>query len=373
MAIEALKVDIEAEEHPGTLPDDNAVTELLFETLKLYEQGKLEAAFDKCKAALRENPESPSGHSLLCLIYEKKADEQIEKGNRDDAIDYLHAAIRQMERVLEENPDSAADQDKLDELKVKLVVLNETFDKKPRPTLPFSFKDVKHTQLPWIAGAVVFVLVFGVWAIVTGFSRPSEPVKERLQAPQSQTQPTPLPQQQDSQMPPAVSGPSSPVWSYQPPQSNSAMPAYPQVPQVPAQSQQPPSSAVTDRTLPPLTPYPVETPRQPEKPKQDEQASVLPAPEQKPAESASSAFMKGDYETAAKLYEQAISSGQNTGEMHQKAGMCYYNLGRKDAALNHFNRAKQIYVDQKARGIDPEAAARAIDTCNLYIDVLSRG
>jgi len=65
--------------------------------------GNLDAAIKACEAALVINPASTTAHSLLSTLYEKKGDDQ-------RAIDHLEA-------VLEINPDSMADQAKLDQLK----------------------------------------------------------------------------------------------------------------------------------------------------------------------------------------------------------------------------------------------------------------
>lgn len=64
--------------------------------------GNLDAAVKACEAALVINPASTTAHSLLSTLYEKKGDDQ-------RAIDHLEA-------VLEINPDSIADQTKLDQL-----------------------------------------------------------------------------------------------------------------------------------------------------------------------------------------------------------------------------------------------------------------
>ena len=65
--------------------------------------GNLDAAIKACEAALVINPASTTAHSLLSTLYEKK-------GNDERAIDHLQA-------VLEINPDSIADQTKLDQLR----------------------------------------------------------------------------------------------------------------------------------------------------------------------------------------------------------------------------------------------------------------
>jgi tetratricopeptide (TPR) repeat protein len=127
-------------------------------------------------------------------------------------------------------------------------------------------------------------------------------------------------------------------------------------------------------TLPPLDPYPVRpsqsssiTPSSP-----TEHQTTPSAPEKKASERAREAYLRNDYDTAASFYQEAISSGEDTGENRQKLGMCLYNLNKREAALSHFKRAVELYTAQKASGGDSAALSRAIDTCRLYIDDLSR-
>ena len=91
-----------------------------------------------------------------------------------------------------------------------------------------------------------------------------------------------------------------------------------------------------------------------------------------PAETARAAYSVGDYDSAASLYQQAISGGQDTAENHQYLGMALFNLGRKAESITHFNRAVQLYLDRKAKGIDPSAAESGIRTCKTYIELARR-
>jgi tetratricopeptide (TPR) repeat protein len=308
------------------------------------------------------------------MIYEKKSDQQLAQGNREDGEDFLRAAIRQIERVLDMNPDSVADREKLDELLEKLDDLtNSGVPKKPNLRERAQSLTTR-VPLPWLAGAGTFAIVFIVLTIM--FVKGKTPDKpERLEPPQA-AQLRQRQAQSEQQLPPAVNTPATtpsqqPAWSYQPqqtqqqPQTYSRQPAY--------QYSTPPSVPEPRAQLSPLPPYPVEQPRPTDHPKTEH--TVQPAPVSRPesvrnpGESARSAFMKGDYASAATLYEQAISNGEDTGENQQKLGMCLYNLNKREAALEHFQRAVQLYMAQKAAGADVNAA---IDTCKLYIDDLSR-
>ena len=366
LVVEALELEVEEKAEQAGPPNDEAVTELLYETLKLYQSGKLEAAFSKCREAIRMNPNSPSGRSLLTLIYEKKADEQADKGNWEDAQDYLNAAIRQIERVLEANPESVADREKLAELRAKLEALTEKGTAPLQPLPARLLAMAARVPLRWAAGLGVFVLVFVLLMAFLG--RKGEPAKaEPTQA--RSVQPSPQPNQG---LPPPVSSPSSglriPAWTYRPPDSPTVQPN-PSGQERPYY--QPPEVTEAPEALVPLEPYPVKKQEPPPSPdrKPEQAKEPPPAPERAPAETARAAYARGDYQTAASAYEDAIKQGEDSPENHQALGMCLYNLGRKDAAIVSFNRAVQLYLDRKAKGIDVEAAEQGIRTCKQYIEL----
>lgn len=384
MAIEGLSIGEEPVEEHEQQPDDDAVAELLFETLKLYENGKLESAFAKCKMALQMNPNSTSARSLLGLIYEKKADIQLERGNKEDAEDYLRAAIRQIERVLEVNKDSDADREKLEALCAKVDDLSE-YPVVKRPSLIRkeieSIKALPPALLAGVSTTLILIVFIFVLLVFRGGESGKAGRLETTPAPQqvvNGNQPSAQPSTYNGQQRPlqVQPGPSNlpPAWTYNPQANSAPQQSYAPLPQG---SNQPPSQQAQQSSshspLPPLTPYPVEKPKQAanqQKPEQPHQPA--PVPVKNPAEAARAAFMRGDYQSAAQLYEQAIASGEDTAEHNQKLGMCFYNLAKKDAAISRFQRAVQLYMEQKARGVDVEAADRAIDTCKLYIDDLSR-
>lgn len=379
LIIEGLNVEVEPGEEQSQSLDDTAVSDLLYETLKLYESDKLESAFAKCKTALGMNPQSSSAHSLLSLIYEKKADLQLERGNREDAEDCLRAAIRQIEWVLEANKDSDADREKLEELCAKVDRLNKYPGTKRVSFIQQAFAFVKGLPTPWVAGAGTFMIVFVILAAMLLRGGGKEERLEKNPAPQQVANrdqlPAPYGQQYPTQSGQPQSTPSSlpPAWTYEPPQSRTgSQQSYTPVPQGNNQQAQPAQPSALPSTMPPLTPYPVSKPQSKEQPKQAQPAQAASTPNRKPAESARTAYMRGDYQSAAELYEQAIASGEDTAENHQKLGMCLYNLTKNDAAISHFQRAVQLYMAQKAAGIDVDAAERAIETCKLYIDDLSR-
>jgi tetratricopeptide (TPR) repeat protein len=366
LVVEALELEVE-EERPLAGPVDGAaVAELLDNTLRLYERGRLDAAFASCKQALRMSPNTPSGHSLLGLIYEKKAEEEAGRGNREDAEDYLHAAIRQFERVLDANPNSDADRGKLEELRATLDGQTAVQVMKRPSAADRAIAALGRVPLPWAAAAGASVVVFIILALALrgAGEKPAVP-REPPQAQAAQPSLPPAPQ-------PSAPANQAPV--YQPAQPSTVFPPSVYQPET-TPSYQPPSA----RVVPPASPFLFE---KTERPSQASPAAGRPAKVKPPApapaaqaplaEQARAAHARGDFESAAALYEQAIAQGDDTADNEEKAGMCLYNLGRKDPAIAHFQRALQLYTDQKAKGTSVEAAASGIDRCRLYIDDLTK-
>src|SRR5689334_4665850 len=87
------------------LPDssEERVRKLLLEAYTKYEAKDLDAAVAICAEALELRPDSTDAHSLMSTLHEKKGDRDI--------------AISEREKVLELNPGSIADREKLDELR----------------------------------------------------------------------------------------------------------------------------------------------------------------------------------------------------------------------------------------------------------------
>lgn len=380
LIVESLELDVEQSEGLPEPPDDAAVSELLYEALKLYEQGKLDLSFAKCRESLGLNPNSPSGRSLLALIYEKKAEGQVEKGNLEDAEDYLRAAVRQIERVLEANPDSVADREKLDDLRAKLEGQARFVVKKRLPVMDQAKAQLMRVPLPWLAGGGTTLFLILVYlmasAVVGGKNQPNNRAL-LTQSPQ-QTQ---MPQQPQQQPQPAQAYPntiSGPAWTYQPPaaaaqQPATALPPQTYAPQPQSQYRPPDLSPLPSAQAQPVQPYPVESPPRPapeRAPRRSAEVKLPPAaPQASSSERARTAYASGDYQSAAALYEQAIMQGEVTAENHQALGMCLYNIGKKNTAVDHFEQAISLYSARKAKGIDADSADSGIRTCKLYIDL----
>lgn len=391
-------------DQPSAPVNETLLAEILHDTLKHYERYELDAALAKCREAMSINPNGASGHSLMALIYEKKAEQQMAAGNPAAARDCLRSAINQIERVLDANPGSVADRSKLEELRAKLSDPNGIAPKKVFPLKDRVFAYINNVPPQWSVSIGVFLLLFLALIFILRDSgaknrtahagaNPSQPTQVADQptptfpqqaAPQQPVQPgqqnpsgwgnppqTAQPMQQNNPVPSqtdAVNPPPPPV--YQQPQASSTVPSMPAVPPevIPYQPDEP-VLPITTPVKPPKTPKPKPS-KQPSASVERVKTPAAPRTEFHPSEQARAAFAKEDYDTAARLYEQAIDRGENNAENHQELGMCMYNLNKKSAAVNHFQQALKMYSDRKAKGLDPESAETGIRTCQDYLSLL---
>jgi tetratricopeptide (TPR) repeat protein len=102
--------------------DEVALGEQLYEVWQIYSQGDLDTALTRVQTILQQAPDSSSAHSLLALIYERKAEDLLRQGKVDEARDMLKSAVAEYEKIIDLNPDSVADREKLAALRMKLAV-----------------------------------------------------------------------------------------------------------------------------------------------------------------------------------------------------------------------------------------------------------
>lgn len=144
--------------------DEVALGEELFIIWQHYSSGDLDLALDKAEKVIRRAPDSTSAHNILALIYEKKAEKESAAGNEDAARDLLKLAVEQYERIIDLNPDSAADREKLASLRLKISGQTSVA---PRPKHVFDFRTaIKAVPLPFLAGFVTMLLLFVVGVVL---------------------------------------------------------------------------------------------------------------------------------------------------------------------------------------------------------------
>jgi tetratricopeptide (TPR) repeat protein len=132
------------------LPEDK-VSELLVLAFKQSESHDLEGAIKACGEALEIRPDSTSAHSLMGMLYEKKGERQ--------------KSIAEFEKVLDLNPGSIADREKLEQLRDSTTQITPrritTSRRTPGPVL---FEGQAGAAI--VALAVFFLVVMiGAWAV----------------------------------------------------------------------------------------------------------------------------------------------------------------------------------------------------------------
>ena len=176
-----LDVLVSREPEPVSTPtaDDVGLGEELFAVLELFEHGDLDAALGKSHALVSDNPNSASAHSIVALIYERKAENALAQGNPDGARDFLKRAIQHYEAIIDLNPDSAADREKLVSLRLRhtgheaplkpQVSFGPGVDSKRSP-LGGVVQRVRSVPRPALAAAGALVAVVILVVAVTGLS-----------------------------------------------------------------------------------------------------------------------------------------------------------------------------------------------------------
>ena len=324
---------------------DVAVGELLYQTFQFYETGNLDEALANCKDALRLNPESTSGHSLLAMIYEKKSELAAMSGLDEAAKDYILSAMRQHERVLEFNPDSVADAEKLRELKRKV---QQNWDEPQevmtvRRAVELSAQTIREVPMPVIAGVVatlaVLVMLLFIW------SNSGQPKAQ------------PIAKQAPGAVPSQVAqGPTSNNEQYIPPAPRSGPVPEPQfiapqgapTPAAQTSNGQPslvvPSVRISPRALPPVAVG-----------GQPAQRVVRPLRNAPPV---------------APVAAQPPQPQKLRGSDYQIQGMDLARQNKSQDAITAFKHAINAYQDQIKAGDDIDSANAGIRTCKHYIEML---
>ena len=171
---------------------DVALGEELFSVWQSYEAGELAAALTGVEKIILTHPESSSARSILALIYERKAQKEIESGNILAGQDFLKLALAQYEKIIDLNPDSAADREKLVSLRMKLAGKNISLPGAAAVvTKPINgFKEaLKVIPVPYLAAAGAFFLVLMLTIIF--WPAPEKPSVKITQA-GSSSEPTKL-------------------------------------------------------------------------------------------------------------------------------------------------------------------------------------
>lgn len=159
----------------------------LFNVLELIESSDLDAALEKAEKLASDNPGSASAHSVIALIYERNAEREHAEGNEERSHEFLKLAVEHYEAIIDLNPDSAADREKLITLRMRYTGHAAPVSK-PKPPVSLDFAAaLKSIPKPALAAFGTFLVVLMLVIVFTKppRSRPAKP--EPATATSSQT------------------------------------------------------------------------------------------------------------------------------------------------------------------------------------------
>ncbi len=349
---------VEVTDGPGTgqrVAGENAdlddVGRLLDSAFELYDGGNVDQAMEICLAALRVYPDSVTGRSLLSAIYEKKGD--------------LDAAIRQMERVVDMNPESTADVNRLDGLRLRARLMASA-GSEPSPAWMDTAREM--LRRPGVLGGAVVGLALLVLAV--GFAmRPRPDQGAALDVPAVVPGGAPAASQgplfgSTPQSAPVSSGLFEGVGS----QTSQAAPQEPRQQEPPAQRAQPVESA-------PPAPRPA-----PESRPADMSRPVAPAPPAAPTRAAIPADSTPPTPEPRISITRTTPSGTSsgtaapasptTGRALQQQAMEYKRNGQTEQAIASFRKAIDAFRRDAASEGGGFEAQQGIRSCELELKLL---
>jgi tetratricopeptide (TPR) repeat protein len=382
--------------------------ELLAQGFRHYDRGEFDGARDACRDAVDLRPDGTDAHALLSTCYERLGD--IEK------------AIAERERVLELNPASIADREKLEALRTGITQVAPRRILSPRLKANGFWDSPAGAALAAVAAALVVIAVgYGVVtyreqrtrhsapgsgtppggavgstsagnpapAMPPGFSgatpaaQPQTPLATsaaqqppasgaRTGFPQGDLGPLPLRPQQprlEAQASPAEPDTGSGGF-FDPGAGSASPPANPRV----ANSAGPGSGSATGSSPGPGRIEIVVAPQGPgpgnPSPNAPGGATSSQMESRNNAEIARNLQLAGDYRRAAQAWERALAgAGDDSARIHQAAALCYQRVGDNPNARRHYGEAIQDYRDLMSAGKAKEAAEQGIRTCEAGLKV----
>lgn len=333
------------------LHDDLALGEALFSVWRLFEAGRLDEALVEGEKIAYESPDSTSTHSLVALIYERKAARELEVGNTSGAHQFLQLAIEHYEKVVNLNPDSGADREKLTLLRMRLAGQLPAPKSKPRiSNLKTAFAAI---PMPVRAGFGAFLLALIV-AIILIPGGKQEP-QVRVSTTETDRSASSHPLQDIGKREPPSTPPERSLSVYTFPSTSAAgRDLVPTPPESRAtQQESPPKPAVKPAALPALGPELTLIPE----PKRTE------PPKSKPSASASTK------EAEPKPAQDDSSHSGPTGRSMFAEAIRLYNAGQPQEAIGAAEQAIALYQADVEAGRNVDEARRGIDNAKKQIKV----
>jgi len=350
--------DAEPQDGAETRTDEVGLGEELFRVLELFEEGDFDAAIESGEKISEANPGSASAHSIVALAYERKSQQELDSGNTDGARNYLKLAIAKYEKIIDLNPHSAADREKLATLRLKLTghrtppepagfiaYFKKLFDAVPRPVLA-------------AFGAFVVLLALAIVLTGSGAKHPDRVAINRTA--------------ESSNRPHVSVTPSAPVNA---PVNAPALSVY----------TFPPAAATTPPSPRPITPAPQVMLPEPRPKPQDvspirippigNELTLTPAPKSSPAPKPAQEQPK-PAEPAQPKKDMAVAMDHNSspsGGTLLAQAIRYHDQGKLQEAIGAANQAIVLYQADIDAGRNAEAAKRGAANATKLISVWQGG
>ncbi|MGQ9580547.1 MAG: hypothetical protein ACUVT8_06325 [Armatimonadota bacterium] len=331
----------------GVVKDELAVGEELFEIWQIYSRGDLDEALARVQRVLEQSPESSSAHSLLALIYERKADTLFQGGKPEEARGLLKLAVAEYEKIIDLNPDSAADREKLASLRLRLALPEGPPTSQVQPSWRARLSAIIDL-LPkpaWVA-FVTFVVVFVVALIaMPGGNERGESEHKLRQTKQKQASSARVRVQPQ---PPALK-----VYTFPAPVSASLAGPVKGVPQTQPERPAPSGTTAEPSRIPPLS-----------------VPGVKIVPESKKTESESKPAEKTQEPTPVKTPSvEEKPSKLPTGDTALRQAVEFRRQGKHQEALEAAQEAVRLYQADIDAGRNLEAAKNGLQTAQKLIEV----
>lgn len=347
-------VESEPKAAPDTgVADEVALGERLFEVWQLYSAGELDRAMDMIQQARQEYPDSASVNSLAALVYERKAEAELDAGNVEAAKALLDSAVGQYERIVGFSPEAAADRERLASLR-KRVKTQEP--KRPAPAAaaaPPAWVSGARDALaavPWYAyaaaGAFMLVIIVAIVAWPSGAPKKRAARPRPTQA--AATRPSPAP------APVVASAPPLRVYTFPAPPVDLSVAPPPAPPQ--EEPPKPKPAAVQPVQLPPLPQVRVVPGKNAAAPAA--QPARPAAPRSTPANGAAAPPAEPANPDGATLLARAIS---------------LKNQGLTQEALSAAQQAIVLFEREAVTGNNPTAANRGAENARKMISIWQSG
>jgi len=375
--------------------------ELLARGFRHYDRGEYEEAKDACRDAVDLRPDGTDAHALLSTCYERLGDSE--------------RAIAERERVLELNPASIADREKLEALRTGITQVAPRRILSPRLQSSGFWDRPAGAAVAAVAAALLVIAVgYGVIAYTDAQRRRAAPGSDAppvgavgstsagnaspaMPPAFSGTPPTAQPQtpsagsssrqeaREPAGFPQSDLGP-LPVRPQQPPLESQASPTNPSVGggffepgggTASPPSNPPGGNAAGPGTGPGAGPGRIEIVVAPQgsgpgspSPNTPGNATSAQMESRNNSEIARNLQMAGRYKEAAQAWERALASaGDDSARIHQAAALCYQRVGDNANARRHYGEAIRGYRDLISAGRGNPAAEQGIRTCEAGLRV----